>query len=35
VEVVSTVALVFAVPEERGNIGPLAAADGITSVTAG
>ncbi len=34
VQVVSTVALVFAVPEERGNIGPLAAADGITSVTA-
>lgn len=34
VEVVSTVALVFAVPEERGNIGPLAAADGIASVTA-
>jgi hypothetical protein len=32
-EIVSTVAVLFAVPPERGNIGPLAAADGITSVT--
>jgi hypothetical protein len=34
VRVGSTVALLFAVPAERGNIGPPAAADGITSVTA-
>lgn len=33
-EITSTAALLFAVPAERGNIGPLAAADGITSVTA-